>query len=65
MFTGADIPAAAVAAGGIYSFPNDRTAPDTIHVGLEYLEGSTATFDGALAASERTSGAEFIGTTDG
>ena len=53
---------AAVAAGGIYSFPDGRTSPDTIHVGLEYPEGFTATFDAALAASERTAGAEFIGT---
>jgi predicted dehydrogenase len=62
MFTGSDIPDAAVAAGGIYSFPDGRTSPDTIHVGLEYPEGFTATFDAALAASERTAGAEFIGT---
>jgi predicted dehydrogenase len=62
MFTGVDIPSAAVAAGGIYTFKDGRTAPDTIHVALEYDQGFTATFDGALGASEKGSGAEFIGT---
>jgi len=62
MFTGVDIPNAAVAAGGIYTFRDGRNAPDTIHVALEYAEGFTATFDGALGASEKTSGAEFICT---
>jgi len=62
MYTGEDRPCAAVAAGGIYTFKDGRTAPDTIHAALEYPGGFTATFDGALGAVQRTSGAEFIGT---
>ena len=62
MFLGEDLPCAAVAAGGIYTYKDGRTAPDTIHVALEYPSGLIATFDGALAAPERTNGAEFMGT---
>ena len=62
MFLGEDVPCAAVAAGGIHTYKDGRTAPDTIHVALEYPGGLIATFDGALAAPERTNGAEFMGT---
>ncbi len=35
MFTGQDVPVAATAAGGIYHYKQDRTAPDTINVLLD------------------------------
>jgi len=62
MLTGEQAPVAAVASGGIYYYKDGRTAPDTVHATLEYAGGFTASFDGLLAAYERGSGAEFVGT---
>jgi predicted dehydrogenase len=62
MLTGERAPVAAVASGGIYYFKDGRTAPDTIHAALEYASGFTASFDGLLAAYDKGSGGEFIGT---
>jgi predicted dehydrogenase len=61
-YTGENAPCAATAVGGIYTYKDGRTAPDTIHAALEYPGGYVATFDGALAAGERGSGGELIGT---
>jgi predicted dehydrogenase len=62
MYTGQEFPIAGVAAGGVYSYKDGRTAPDTIHAALEYPGDYTLSFDAAVGASEKTSGAEFIGT---
>jgi predicted dehydrogenase len=62
MLTGEHAPVAAVASGGIYYYKDGRTAPDTVHATLEYAGGFTASFDGLLAAYERGSGGEFVGT---
>jgi predicted dehydrogenase len=57
-----DIPTSAVAAGGVYAYPDGRTAPDTIHVLLEYPNSWTATFEATLAPGVKGAGIEFIGT---
>jgi predicted dehydrogenase len=62
MLTGEHAPVAAVASGGIYYYKDGRTAPDTIHAALEYAAGFTASFDGLVAAHEKGSGGEFVGT---
>ena len=36
MFMGKEIPNAAVGVGGVYAYPDGRTAPDTINVVLQY-----------------------------
>jgi predicted dehydrogenase len=62
MFTGQDLPVAASAAGGIYHYKQDRTAPDTINVLLEYPAPFTATFEATLAPGIKGEGIEFCGT---
>ena len=62
MFTGQDVPVAASAAGGIYHYKQDRTAPDTINVLLEYPAPFTATFEATLAPGIKGEGIEFCGT---
>jgi len=57
-----DLPSAAVAAGGVYNFKDGRTAPDTIHVLLEYPNQWTATFEATLAPGAKGEGIEFMGT---
>ncbi len=57
-----DLPSAAVAAGGVYQYKDGRTAPDTIHVLLEYPTQWTATFEATLAPGGRGAAIEFIGT---
>ena len=61
-FLGEDLPNSAVAAGGVYNYKDGRTAPDTIHVLLEYPTGWTSTFEATLAPGVRGAGIEFIGT---
>jgi predicted dehydrogenase len=50
MFMGQQIPSAATAIGGIYHYPDGRTAPDTINVLLQYAgkQPFTATFEATL-----------------
>ncbi|WP_035957881.1 Gfo/Idh/MocA family protein [Bryobacter aggregatus] len=62
MFTGQEIPSAAVAAGGVYHYKDGRTAPDTISVLLEYPSEMTATFEATLAPGVTGEGIEFCGT---
>jgi predicted dehydrogenase len=47
-FMNEDLPKAAVASGGVYQYKDGRTAPDTIHVLLEYPGEWTATFEATL-----------------
>ena len=62
MFMGQEIPIAASASGGIYAYKDGRTAPDTIHVLLEYPAEFTATFEATLVPSITGAGIEFCGT---
>ncbi len=57
-----DNPVSAVAAGGIYHYKDGRTAPDTIHVLLEYPAEFTATFEATLAPGIKGEGVELCGT---
>jgi predicted dehydrogenase len=59
---GSDIPNAAVAAGGVYHYKDGRTAPDTIHVLLEYPAEFTATFEATLAPGVTGAAIEMCGT---
>jgi predicted dehydrogenase len=61
-FMNEDLPKLAVAAGGVYHYKDGRTAPDTIHVLLEYPSEWTATFEATLAPGVKGAGIEFIGT---
>jgi len=61
-FMNEDLPRAAVASGGVYQYKDGRTAPDTIHVLLEYPGEWTATFEATLAPGIRGAGIEFVGT---
>ncbi|CAN5701499.1 Gfo/Idh/MocA family oxidoreductase [soil metagenome] len=62
MFMGQDIPVSAVASGGVYHYKDGRTAPDTIHVLLEYPAPFTATFEATLVPGITGAGIEFCGT---
>jgi predicted dehydrogenase len=64
MFTGREVPCAAVGVGGIYHYKDGRTAPDTINVLLEYPEPSpfTATFEATLAPGINGEALEVCGT---
>lgn len=62
MFMGQDIPLSAVASGGVYAYKDGRTAPDTIHVLLEYPGPFTATFEATLVPGVSGAGIEFSGT---
>jgi predicted dehydrogenase len=57
-----DLPRSAVAIGGVYHYKDGRTAPDTIHVLLQYPTGWTATFEATLAPGVKGAGIEFVGT---
>jgi predicted dehydrogenase len=61
-FMNEDLPKAAVSAGGVYQYKDGRTAPDTIHVLLEYPSEWTATFEATLAPGVKGAGIEFVGT---
>jgi predicted dehydrogenase len=62
MFMGQDNPIAGMAAGGVYNYKDGRTAPDTIHVLLEYPSEFTATFEATLAPGINGEGIEIAGT---
>lgn len=62
MMMGQDNPSAAVAAGDVYHYKDGRTAPDTIHVLLEYPAEWTATFEATLAPGIKGEGVEICGT---
>lgn len=62
MFMGQEIPVSAVASGGVYHYKDGRTAPDTIHVLLEYPGPFTATFEATLVPGITGAGIEFAGT---
>lgn len=57
-----DNPVSAVSAGGVYHYKDGRTAPDTIHVLLEYPQEWTATFEATLAPGITGAAVEFCGT---
>ncbi len=62
MFMEQDDPISAVAAGGVYHYKDGRTAPDTIHVLLEYPKEWTATFEATLAPGIKGAAVEMCGT---
>lgn len=64
LFTGQDVPVAAAAIGGIYAYNDGRTAPDTIHVLLEYAgkQPFTATFEATLVPGVTGAAIEMCGT---
>jgi predicted dehydrogenase len=62
MMMGQDNPVSATAAGGVYHYKDGRTAPDTIHVLLEYPAAWTATFEATLAPGIKGEGVEICGT---
>jgi predicted dehydrogenase len=62
MFMDQDNPISASAAGGVYHYKDGRTAPDTIHVLLEYPKDWTATFEATLAPGIRGAAVEMCGT---
>jgi len=61
-FMNEDLPAAAVAAGGIYHYRDGRTAPDTVNLLLEYPGAWTASFEATLVPGARGEAVEFMGT---
>lgn len=61
-FVGEDLPIAASAAGGVYAYPDGRTAPDTISIQLEYPGKWIATFDATLVPGARGAALELMGT---
>jgi predicted dehydrogenase len=61
-FMGEDLPIAATAAGGVYHYKDGRTAPDTIHIQLEYPSNWIATFEATLVPGARGAAIEFMGT---
>jgi predicted dehydrogenase len=61
-YMGEDLPVSATAAGGVYHYKDGRTAPDTIHIQLEYAGGWIATFEATLVPGARGEGIEFNGT---
>jgi predicted dehydrogenase len=62
LLTGDDVPASAVATGGVYQYNDGRTAPDTVNVLLEYPRNWTASFEATLAPGGRGAAVELIGT---
>ena len=58
------MPSAATAIGGIYAYPDGRTAPDTINVLLEYAgrQPFTATFEATLVPGITGEAIEMCGT---
>lgn len=64
LFMGEDTPIAATAIGGIYNYPDGRTAPDTINVLLEYAgrRHFTATFEATLVPGITGAAIEMCGS---
>lgn len=61
-FVGEDLPIVANAVGGIFTYKDGRTAPDTINIQLEYPKEWVATFDATLVPGARGAAIEFMGT---
>jgi predicted dehydrogenase len=61
-FVGEDLPVAASAAGGVFAFPDGRTAPDTISIQLDYPNKWIATFDATLVPGASGAALELMGT---
>lgn len=61
-FMGDDVPLGGTAMGGIYHYPDGRTAPDTVNVLLEYPQHWTASFEATLVPGARGAFLEFNGT---
>lgn len=62
MFMNQDIPASAVALGGVFHYNDGRTAPDTINIVLQYPTNYTVTFEATLAPGITGEAIEFCGT---
>ncbi|MCW5982939.1 MAG: Gfo/Idh/MocA family oxidoreductase [Bryobacteraceae bacterium] len=62
MFMDNDNPISAVAAGGVYYYKDGRSAPDTIHMLLEYRGDFTVTFESATGANLPPYGIHVCGT---
>jgi len=62
MLMGQDDPVSAAAAGGIYHYKDGRTAPDTIHLLLEYRGEFTVTFESPALGNLPEYHVEFCGT---
>ncbi|HEY8461327.1 MAG TPA: Gfo/Idh/MocA family oxidoreductase [Blastocatellia bacterium] len=60
-FVGEDLPISATAAGGVYAYPDGRTAPDTISIQLEYPSKWIATFDATLVPGASGAALELMG----
>jgi predicted dehydrogenase len=62
MIMGQELPISAVAAGGVYSYKDGRTAPDTINLVLEYPGEWNVTFEATLVPVMSGAAIEFCGT---
>ena len=62
MIMGQEVPISAVAAGGVYSYKDGRTAPDTINLVLEYPGEWNVTFEATLVPGMSGAAIEFCGT---
>ena len=62
MFMENDNPISAVTAGGVYYYKDGRTAPDTVHMLLEYRGDFTVTFESATGAQLPPYGIHFYGS---
>jgi predicted dehydrogenase len=61
-FMNDDVPVAGVASGGIFHYPDGRTAPDTVNVLVDYPDRWTASFEATLVPGARGAFLEFNGT---
>ncbi len=61
-YLGEDLPLSADAAGGVFAYPDGRTAPDTITLQLQYPRKWVATFEATLVPGARGAAIEFLGT---
>jgi predicted dehydrogenase len=61
-FLGLSAPAAAVASGGIFEFPEDRDTPDTISILAEYPQKVVVTFDATQSSVRDAVDCEFHGS---
>jgi predicted dehydrogenase len=61
-YMGEDLPIAAASSGGVYAYPDGRTAPDTISIQLEYPSKWIATFDATLVPGASGAALELMGT---
>jgi predicted dehydrogenase len=61
-YLGEELPIAATAAGGVFAYPDGRTAPDTISIQLDYPNKWTATFEATLVPGASGAAVELMGT---